>query len=56
MVNKVNFDLKAYLLKMREKVDNALNEYFPDVDGLTVEPKRWVGTGAVCCPWPVLWN
>jgi len=37
MVKKVNFDLKAYLLEMRERVDSALNEYFPHVDGLTTD-------------------
>ena len=37
MENEVNFNLKAYLLKKRQKVDEALDEYFPTAEGLTAK-------------------
>lgn len=37
MTNPVNFNLKAYLLEKRAQVDSALHDYFPEVDGLTVD-------------------
>ncbi len=37
MVNRANFDLKAYLLDKRRIVDGALDDYFPKADGLAAD-------------------
>ncbi len=37
MTNPIKFDLKAYLLEKRAQVDRALDDYFPEGDGLTAD-------------------
>lgn len=37
MMNRVEFDLKAYLGNKRAQVDSALDKYFPMVEGLTAD-------------------
>ena len=37
MMNPANFDLKAYLQEKRAQVDSALDDYFPEADGLTAD-------------------
>ena len=37
MVNRSNFDLKAYLSDKRRIVDGALDDYFPEADGLVAD-------------------